>query len=822
MRKRYPSIVRVLVALAMVASLVGLAVAPAGAAVTVTEVKATPATAGDTATYTITFDTGAGVGGGQAITVNFPVEVTLPGTIDKTYIGLTGCTPAAEGAPQPVVSGQDVIITVPTLLGNAVPGGLATLSISQGAGIRNPNVAKVDNYKVKVTTPEGSGEAFLTIIPSYKLSVSHAPRYTDVTVTGKGWANGGITIDGGAKGTGTAGTDGTFSIVCAPQDDALVTVKDGAGQTQGDNKWDVTGDNLCDVTPRIFELDPRVEITPTNGRVGTKATVKGYDFTSVVDQANAKIWKITVAGDATVTVTPALPQGPVSKDSFREQDDFSVDVTIPLDVSSGGVEVKAFDNGLDGIQDNADDNTAKATFTVAKPTLTPTPASGSPGDTLTVVATNFGANILAAGGNKVQFAGNDLVETNTKNLSTDSAGSFSVSFKVPTTAKSGYNKVTAEIGQGGKVTKASVDFFVAARLVKVVPDKGPKGIEVTLSAKDMSPGKAVHTLKIGDVVLPDKPANLQITTGGDLPVTTVKVPAGVTVGNNKVIAIDTGTDDLQNDNDLTAEGSFEVIQPTIDIEPVRGYMGDTVVVEGSGWIPAGDELVLLMWDEGGPNDKTLLTILPDANGNFKGRFTVPLNADDSTKVSAHDNKQNIAAPVFFYKEEEELTVDPQEGAVGSTFVVKGVGFQPQYPVEELSIGGATLKPITGVITDVLGSFEVEATVPGLAKGSYTVKAKMTVGGQVTEVTTFFTITEEEDTVVDALETCIDLIEIVWGYDEVADEWLFFDPDDPASDLEHFSIGAGYWVKASAACDLIYGGSSYSLPMGWKNIGWLGK
>jgi hypothetical protein len=562
-----------------------------------------------------------------------------------------------------------------------------------------------------------------------------------------------------------------------------VTIEDGAGQVSDPAdaayNWDYQ------VTQRNFELDPRVVLTPTNGRVGSKATVKCYDFRS-----GAQLQTVTIGGKAPTLITPGLPQALETKDSWNTLDDLEVEITVPLNIGGGAKEVKATDSAGE---------TAKATYTVAKPTLTLTPTTGGPGDTLTIVGTNFGAR---KGPGNVRFAPDNGGQLLLEAVDiTDSAGSFSVSFKVPAGAKSGYNKVSADI-QG---TTASTNFLVAARVAKVTPDRGPKGIEVTVSAKDLTPAAVVTSpmVTIGGWQFDEWPGDVTITTLGDFPVTTVTIPMGVDVGSNKITV---------DDQTLVAEGNFEVTQPTIKVNPERGYMGDTLVVEGAGWIPAGEELVTLRF-----NNKSMLTAEPDANGNFKGRFTVPLNAVDSNKITAEDGYTNEAAPVFFYKEDPELTVDPQDGAVGSEFMVKGKGFQPQFPIEKLELGGATIKPITGLVTDEFGAFEVEATVPGLAKGSYTVLA--TDKGGV-EITTFFTIVEEEDTVVDALENIIDNVVIVWGY--VADEWLFFDPDDPASDLVYFSVGAGYWIDVDADCELIYGGSSYQLTEGWTNIGWLGK
>ena len=786
MRKGYPSIVRVLVALAMVASLVGIAVAPVGAQVSAVTVEASPATAADGATYTIDFTTAQNTTAGQALTVTFPSEVTLPSGISKSYIALQpGLTAgfvdfSGDNDPDPVVSGQDVIITIPA--GDQLNAGACQLTISQGAGITNPKIAKTrasKGYEVKVkTTNEASATGYLGIIPSYKLNVTHGVRFGSVTVTGKGWAaSSSVAIGNALDGSGSSDADGTFSVTAAPVDDGVVTVEDGAGQTESDGKWDYA------VTLRNFDLDPRIELNPTSGRVDAKVTVKGYDFTST-----ANLQQITVGGVVVWNTATALE----TKDAWRTLDDFNVDIYIPLTIGSGSKEVKATDSAGDD---------AKATFSVAKPTLTLNPTGGSVGDTLTVVGTNFGSTVGGTAGDKVDFAPNGVALYTKTGLETDASGSFTTSFEVPQDAKSGYNKVKASIGG----TTASADYLVAGRALSLLPDHGPMGIEITLSGKDMSPKKEVPTgnVLIEDVRFDEFDENIEIDSLGNIPPTSMVVPMGLGVGPNKVTATD--------DQGVTAEGSYEVEQPNMLITPERGYMGDTLTVNGSGWIPGGDELVTLKF-----NTKTMLTIEPDANGNFNARFDVPLSAGDSNEVRAFDGYGNTAPTRIYYLDDPELDIDPQSGPIGTEVVIKGVGFQPQFPVEELKVGGATVLPLGGLLTDTQGAFETTAKIPGLSDGSHTVNVKV----KNDEPTTFFTVTKGEDTSADALASIIDKVVIVWGY--VDGEWLFFDPSDPASDLTKFTVGMGFWIKVSEDCTLIYGGNSYELKEGWTNIGWLGK
>ncbi len=159
------------------------------------------------------------------MTVTFPAEVTLPATISKAYVALNGIATWASGDADPTVSGQQVIITIPS----SVPSwgtGAKTLTISQGAGIKNPPIAKTTAslaYRVSVvTSTDTAGSGYMGIIPSYTISPTSGSRSTSVTVTGKGWApNQSVTISGGVAGAGVVLADGTFSLTATPVTSAM-------------------------------------------------------------------------------------------------------------------------------------------------------------------------------------------------------------------------------------------------------------------------------------------------------------------------------------------------------------------------------------------------------------------------------------------------------------------------------------------------------------------------------------------------------------------------------------------------------------------------
>ena len=62
---------------------------------------------------------------------------------------------------------------------------------------------------------------------------------------------------------------------------------------------------------------------------------------------------------------------------------------------------------------------------------------------------------------------------------------------------------------------------------------------------------------------------------------------------------------------------------------------------------------------------------------------------------------------------------------------------------------------------------------------------------------------------------------VWGYDSRRQKWLLHVPGAPAiSDLQVLQQGKGYWLNATEAVTLTYGGDTWSLEAGWNLLGWL--
>jgi hypothetical protein len=786
MRVKYQKLVGMLMLLAIVCSLVAITAAPASAAVTNVAITANPATASDIAGYSLVFDTTAPVPVGGTVTITFPAGVTLPATVSKAYVALGGVA-WATGDGDPTVSGQQLIITIGAN-GPFTAGAGKTITISQGAGIKNPPIAKTKAslaYPVEVVTSvETFGKGYLGIIPSYTINPTTGTRSTSVTVTGKGWApNQSVTVtdpNSSLAGSGVVLADGTFSMTATPVSSVGdVLIKDGAGQTNagGSVVWD------GNVTMPSFYLTPTVTVTPTSGNVGTQVLVSGRDFTP---NGNISATNGIFIGGLNWNQNPPAIIMLSTIDAYGTFDDFNVTLPVPATIGGGAKTVSVTDGT----------KSATATFTVNTPTITLDPAMGAPNTLVAISGSHFqAADTIPIGA--ITFAG---AAWNTALLTVDASGNWNTSLRVSSTAAIGNNPVVVTSNLG---TTASAVFAVGQRALTLTPVSGPLGIYTVVQGTNMTPNGniAVGALKFGGAAW--NTAAISIDSLGNLSPTSLQVPAGFGTGPQSITATDSGT--------ITAVGSFTVTQPTISISPTTGYKGDTLTITGAGWVPGNLGLVQISFN----TQIQVVVPAPDATGAFIASLQVPVTALASNTVGAKDINNNIAADKAFLLGPQAISIAPTSGAVGTKVSITGVGFQPQSALTALTISGASVLPATPVITDSVGKFTTNFTVPGLALGAQPVAATILT----VTATTFFTITAAPVTIDTQLASISSQLVIVWRY-EGGGNWTFYDPTDVVgSTLTSLNAGDGFWVKVSAPCTLTYLGKSWALVADWNNKGW---
>lgn len=759
-----------------------------------------PATASAAAGYTVNIRTTVNIPLGGTITLTFPTGTTLPSTIVKAYVSVAGRVWVATDA-DPVVSGQNVTITIPTT-GGALAAGSINVVISQGAGIKNPPIAATAASNVYImsvsTSAEGAiGTLAYQIVPGYTISAATGARGTAVTVTGVGWTpNTSVVISTGLVGTGSILADGTFSVSALATQTGAVNCADGAGNT--DTTWGLTA-------PTITML-PTVSASPTTVNPGGQATVSGWDFTSggtITASTGIKLGGTNWGPASSITLS--------SIDAYGSSDDFTTTLATRWD-KTGSQVVSVTDGTL----------TATTSLTVTAPTITVNPTSGAPNTWVTISGSNWpasqtiAANALTLGGNAWNTA---------SAISIDASGNWSTTLRVLAAAGTGSNQVYASVTDTSAAalgTASAITLFtVGQAAITVTPDSGPRGTQVTVTADNMTIGGSTVTAPAAgypaaglyfaqsdwNTTANGGGTTITVTSSGTMSPTSLRVPAtGGVVGANTIFAKDAAG--------ATAVGTFTITQPTMTASATSGSKGDTITLTGAGWVPGTLGLVTVTFTPAGGSAQTLLTATPDSVGGWIAQFAVPLTALATNQINATDtNYNNSATPITLTLGAATISVDPSSGPIGTEVTITGSGFTPQSGVSSFTIGTMTMSTV-GLATDTLGGLSAVVNIPGLAQGSQTIT--LTVGTD--NPTTFFTVSAAPPTVATALSSVSDELVRVWGY--YAGEWQMYDPADVVgSDLSGLTEGRGYWVKATAACTVVYLGKSRSLEAGWTLMGW---
>ncbi|MHB8107439.1 MAG: stalk domain-containing protein [Candidatus Cryosericum sp.] len=130
----------------------------ARAAVSVSSITASPASAGSTAAYTLQFTSSQGLAGnGMYIRVDFPTGYYVPGTIATSAVSVSAGQYSNPVVSAVNVSGSSVYIVFSTI--NASPFQPLLVSLSTSAGIVNPSTPS--NYVVSVSTSmDGNAGAY--------------------------------------------------------------------------------------------------------------------------------------------------------------------------------------------------------------------------------------------------------------------------------------------------------------------------------------------------------------------------------------------------------------------------------------------------------------------------------------------------------------------------------------------------------------------------------------------------------------------------------------------------------------------------------------
>jgi hypothetical protein len=558
---KFANIVKLLVALAMVCSLVAIVAAPAGAIPAGYTVTNTPTTTGATAQYAIgPFTVAPGgnnsyIAGTDTFTVTFPAGTTVPATIGRLSVAVTNNTAGETGNPpfDPIVSGQSVTVTVPALtlggagFSNIADGDSVTIVFMTGAGIKNPGtvastwtltVSGVYSGGVPGTEAAATSAAYTTTAPAatVSLSPSAASRGTSFTVNGSSFTAGTtatVTVKNGIHGTTilgftSVGTDGKVAgsyIATVPPFASganTITVTDGAGKTGS----------------ATFTLTAGISISPTSARPGDTITVLGTDTGGVAGNDT------TIGG---VNVTHAA-QG-AGWTSFT--------VTVPGGLAPGTVKVVVPDTN----------GTGQADLLIQGSPVNLTPTSGSQGTQVTISGSGFTPSStvdIKFGG--VAWASGVAVTSGGDFLTVQSIGAAQQSLGPGT-----WTVMVTDSGTPPRTGSAS--FTIPERTLVLSPTESGSGSGVLATGTGFSPNTMFSMVygTLGTVVT-------GMTDGVGSFIASFAVP--ISVAPNTTYTV-TATDA----NNLSKSATHKVPSSAVTISPTSGGAGTPITISLTGFPP---------------------------------------------------------------------------------------------------------------------------------------------------------------------------------------------------------------------------------------------
>jgi hypothetical protein len=227
---------------------------------------------------------------------------------------------------------------------------------------------------------------------------------------------------------------------------------------------------------------------------------------------------------------------------------------------------------------------------------------------------------------------------------------------------------------------------------------GPPGTGVTLTCTDFAAGET-YTVSFGGV---------SVTTGNTGTGTFAAyftVPTRPRTGYPVTVTTSTnGT--------VSLLGGF-TITPAITLADNEGYVGDTVVVNGSGFLASSTATIYFDGDNVG-------TRTTDSYGAFTSNFTfaVPACTEGLHAIKARDTSGYT--PEVSYDVSPKITINPTSGAVGDTITISGTGFDGNSTVT-ITFDGTTMTTATTNSSGTLAA--TTFVVPETSRGTHTVRGQ---------------------------------------------------------------------------------------------------
>ncbi len=571
--------------------------------------------------------------------------------------------------------------------------GVITSSITIPAGVLGSHAILATDGTTSLTTG-------FTILPYITATPTTGTIGTVVSVSGTGYSVSPVTISYNRVSTGvtvTPNTVGSFSTTFT------------LAANPGGLHLILANDTSNNVNSTAFTVSPQItSLTPTSGKFGDTITVTGNGFsatpssitinlnhtavitglsalsngniptstTFTVPQASHGLQSVTGTDDITttpsVTFTDAVPvtstsptTGPHSTvitltgNGFANHSamtikfgstaessvntngtgSFVTTFNVPIAAAAGSVTITSKDASL---------NSASSSFTVANPTLTLSPSTGSNGTTVTVT----GSNYIPSGNLAIRFNGHTLF-----NVTATGAGAIpsATTFTVPSSAAA---SKTVTVFDGTNTGTATLN--VVAPSLTISPTTGPPGTVVTLKGINYIQSQSV-ALRFNGIT---QGVNATTNSTGGLGNAGVTLVVPASGAGSKQISVFDGL--------AKGTASFTVVLPTLSTSVSTGHFGTNVTLSGTSF--NASRIITFTFD-GNPitTSPSTVTSLPSGAIPAHVTFLVPSAAKGSThSIQAMDGTNTVSAPAFTVT--PFISLSPTTGPKGTPVTVTGDGF----------------------------------------------------------------------------------------------------------------------------------------------------
>jgi hypothetical protein len=575
---------------------------------------------------------------------------------------------------------------------------------------------------VQVTDSGGQSASgtFTVTTPAITVTPTQGPRGESVTVAGTGFSVSTaltslvfdqVTITSCTSGSLVSNSTGGFNCrfpVPPGTSGSTVTATDASGQT---------------ATGTFTVTTPSLSVTPVQGPQGALVTVAGTGFS-----VSSTLASLDFDGVAVSSCT----SGSLSTDSSGA---FSCSFTVPSGTTTSTVTATDA-NGQD----------AYGSFTVTTPAIAVSPGHGPVGSPVDVRGTGFSVSTAIT---SLVFDGVTVTTCSSGTLSANATGVFTCTFPVPS-GTSGTTVRATDVGGQSAVGS----FQVTTESISLSPAvaTGPVGAPFVITGTGFTASEGVRVTFGASILSPTTnpgctdgaPSGSEVTTSAAGSFSCTFLVPSAAPGPYDVVATDLTTSTTSNSE------PFEVTVPTIALSPGQGPIGGDFSVTGSGFTVSSTanfafSSVVLTPDDCSVGSASGTSITTNGTGDFVCTFDVPTEGPSSYPVVATDLATSTASnSVTFTVTAVSLSASPNQGPVGTSVTISGMGFSVSTGIASFVFDGVTVSTCASgsLLTGATGAFACTITVPSGTSGSSVVATD--AGGEV--ATTQFAVTVPSITV----------------------------------------------------------------------------